>query len=145
MPWMHPNPRKRYGIETARFFLYVSVPVVVITICSDPKNMNMLLRGFNFVEYPPESKKLPSGTEVVKMMKEREAKRRIVATRSGIDAHLAAAGAAAGAVKRVPTSPSVGNTTLDATAKVAPPPESSRGGDQAPPAAATKRGWFGWR
>lgn len=60
---------------------------------------------FNFVEYPPESKKLPSGTEIVKMMEEREAKRRSAAARSGIDAHLAAAGAGAAvgtvAVKRV--------------------------------------------
>ncbi|CAN0537019.1 unnamed protein product, partial [Ectocarpus sp. 8 AP-2014] len=69
------------------------VPVVVITICSDPKNMNTLLRGFKFVEYPPESKKLPSGKEIVEMMEEREAKRRTAATRSGMDAHLAAAGA----------------------------------------------------
>lgn len=24
MRWMHPNPRKRYGMEMARFFMYVS-------------------------------------------------------------------------------------------------------------------------
>eukprot|EP00752_Nemacystus_decipiens_P004446 g4059.t1 len=128
-------------METARFMLYVTVPVIVITICSDPKNMNMLLRGFNFVEYPPESKKLPSGKEIVKMMEEREAKRRAAAARGGIDAHLAAAGA----LKRVPTSrKSDSDTTLDATAKLPPPPGSSREGDQ-PPAAA-KKGWFGgWR
>ncbi|CAN0449695.1 unnamed protein product, partial [Hapterophycus canaliculatus] len=48
---------------------------------------------FNFVEYPPESKKLPSGNDIVKMMEEREAKRRETAARSGIEAHLAAAGA----------------------------------------------------
>lgn len=52
---------------------------------------------FNFVEYPPESKKLPSGKEIVKTMEEREAKRRAAAARAGVDAHLAAAGA----VKRV--------------------------------------------
>lgn len=51
-------------------------------------------RKFNFVEYPPESKKLPSGKEIVKMMEEREAKRRIAAARAGIDAHLAAAAVA---------------------------------------------------
>lgn len=51
-------------------------------------------RKFNFVEYPPESKKLPSGKEIVKMMEEREAKRRIAAARGGVDAHLAAAAAA---------------------------------------------------
>ena len=53
--------------------------------CSAPE------RQFNFVEYPPESKKLPSGKEVVKMMEEREARRRAAAARAGVDAHLAAA------------------------------------------------------
>eukprot|EP00903_Cladosiphon_okamuranus_P015328 g14160.t1 len=137
MPWMHPNPRKRYGMEIARFMVYLTVPVVVITICSDPKNMNTLLRGFKFVEYPPESKKLPSGKEIVEMMKEREAKRQATAERSGIDAHLAAARA----LKRAPTS-RTSNTTLDATAKAAPTADSLREGDQ-PPGAAKKRGWFG--
>ncbi|CAM9434076.1 unnamed protein product [Ectocarpus fasciculatus] len=141
MRWMHPNPRKRYGMEMARFFMYVSVPVVVITICSDPKNMNTLLRGFKFVEYPPESKKLPSGKDIVKMMEEREAKRRTAATRSGIDAHLAATGA----VTRTPTSQRT-DTTLDATAAVAPAPDASRDvGQSAAGGAATKRGWFSWR
>ena len=50
-------------------------------------------RQFNFVEYPPESKKLPSAKEIVKSMEEREAKRRAAAARAGVDAHLAAAGA----------------------------------------------------
>lgn len=58
-----------------------------------PPTCRLIGRKFKFVEYPPESKKLPSGKEIVKMMEEREAKRRSAATRSGIDAHLAAAGA----------------------------------------------------
>lgn len=52
---------------------------------------------FNFVEYPPEEKKLPSGDEIMRMMQEREAKRqlaRVEETRRGVQAHLAAAAAA---------------------------------------------------
>ncbi|CAM9183498.1 unnamed protein product [Scytosiphon promiscuus] len=148
MKWMHPNPRKRHGMESARFFIYLTVPVVVITICSDPKNMNMLLRGFNFVEYPPESKKLPSGNDIVKMMEEREAKRRETAARSGIEAHLAAATA----TRRTLSSRSTAGTTLDATAGAAAPPSkspSSEGGQQGgPPSgeAGHNSGWFArWR
>lgn len=52
---------------------------------------------FNFVEYPPEEKKLPSGGDIMKMMQDREAKRqlaRVDATRRGVEAQLAATAAA---------------------------------------------------
>ena len=48
-------------------------------------------RQFNFVEYPPESKKLPSADEIVKMMEQRKSKRlsaQVDATRAALDARL---------------------------------------------------------
>ncbi|CAN0229577.1 unnamed protein product [Ascophyllum nodosum] len=85
------TPKKRFGLEIARFAIYLTIPVVAITVCSDPKNMEMFLRGFNFVEYPPESKKLPSADEIVKMMEQRKSKRlsaQVDATRAALDARL---------------------------------------------------------
>jgi protein PET100 len=49
-------------LEIFKFTIYVSLPIGVIYVISDPKNLRKMLDSTQYVVYPPEGPRPPTGS-----------------------------------------------------------------------------------
>ena len=53
-------------MESAKFFLYLSLPIFAMVVYADPVNMTKIINATNFVKYPKESPRPPIGKDLLK-------------------------------------------------------------------------------
>ncbi|GAA0149413.1 hypothetical protein Leryth_017187 [Lithospermum erythrorhizon] len=63
-------------LEVAKFAVYVSVPIgLMYFFAKDPKNLQKIMGGREYVVYPPEGPRPPSPEEIREMARELARKR----------------------------------------------------------------------
>ena len=60
-------------IQGLRLSLYVSLPVLATVVYSDPAVMRQIIQTFNYIIYPAEGTRPPTGEEMEKLVAARRA------------------------------------------------------------------------
>ena len=64
------------GLQIFRMSLYISLPVLATVVYSDPVVMKSIITRLNYIIYPSEGQRPPTGEEMEKLIAERKANKK---------------------------------------------------------------------